>query len=251
MISSLDGSLINPTPVSLLALGFFLGLKHALDADHLIAVSTIVSERRGFFSSGIVGVMWGLGHTISLLVIGLIVVAMQLNIPEQAAQTMELAVAGMLVVLGLNVLWKLRKGGHVHAHIHTHGGITHSHPHVHGHSREGDHQHLGWIVEHLGKGKRSILIGMVHGLAGSAGLMLVVLATIPSTALGLLYIAVFGLGSIGGMLVMSTMIGIPFVFTARSSTKLNVAVRGLSGILSVGFGIYLAWQIGFVQGLFF
>ena len=102
---------------------------------------------------------------------------------------------------------------------------------------------------HLGRGRRSILIGMVHGVAGSAALMLIVLATIPSAALGLLYIGVFGLGSIGGMLVMSTLIGIPFVLTAHKSERLNVAVRGISGVLSVGFGLYLAWQIGIVEGL--
>jgi hypothetical protein len=103
---------------------------------------------------------------------------------------------------------------------------------------------------HIGNGKRSIFIGMVHGMAGSAALMLVVLATIPSAKLALLYVGVFGVGSIGGMLIMSTLIGIPFVLTAQRSDKLNVAVRGISGVVSVVFGLYLAWQIGVIEGLF-
>ena len=246
----LNGDIFSTSGMSLLALGFFLGLKHALDADHVIAVSTIVSERRGILSSGIVGAMWGIGHTFSLLVVGLIVIALNLEIPERVASLMELAVAGMLVALGSNVLWKLSRGGQLHAHVHTHGNITHAHPHVHEHAGEPSHSHVSRLARHLGKSKRSILIGMVHGLAGSAGLMLIVLATIPSTSLGLLYIGVFGLGSIGGMLVMSTVIGLPFALTATRSASWNSAIRGVSGILSVGFGLYLGWQIGFTGGLF-
>jgi ABC-type nickel/cobalt efflux system permease component RcnA len=171
-------------------------------------------------------------------------------------------VAVMLVVLGANVLWKLSRGGTLHIHSHAHDNHLHAHPHMHEHARDDlidqKHSHhalpFEWLPKsvrtHLFNSKRSVFIGMVHGMAGSAALMLIVLATIPSTALGLAYIAVFGVGSIGGMLVMSTLLGIPFVVTAHKSERLNLVVRGVSGILSVAFGLFLAWQIGIAEGLF-
>ena len=245
---------------SILILGFVLGLKHALDADHLVAVSTIVSERKGFLSSSIVGALWGLGHTASLFVVGIIVIALHIQIPDRIAQGMEFAVAIMLVGLGINVLWKLARGGKLHLHIHEHSNHTHIHPHIHAndHSHEIKHSHhslpslftLEHLKNHIGNGKRSIFIGMVHGLAGSAALMLIVLTTIPSRALALSYVVIFGLGSVGGMFLMSTVVGLPFIFTANKSAVLNKLVRGIAGTVSVAFGIFLAWQIGIVNGLF-
>jgi high-affinity nickel permease len=244
------------------SLGFILGLKHALDADHLIAVSTIVSERKGFFSSSLVGAMWGIGHTISLLLVGCFVIALQFQIPDRIAQAMEFAVAAMLVLLGLNVLWKLYKGEMIHVHVHEHHGHKHVHPHIHPfksvHQHSDDAMHhqsakaslLERILKHLNKSKRSIVIGMIHGMAGSAALMLVVLTTIKSTKLALLYIGIFGVGSIGGMMLMSTVIGLPFMLTASKSVLLNKIVRGIAGVTSVAFGLFLAWQIGVVNGLF-
>jgi high-affinity nickel permease len=233
-----------------------LGLKHALDADHLVAVSTIVGERKGFLSSSIVGAMWGIGHTASLFIVGLCVIALRLRIPEQIAEGMEFSVALMLVFLGANVLLKLLRGGKLHTHVHTHGDHIHIHPHIHEHSHatiEGSAHHLvrlpfaRWmksVREQIGHGKRSIFIGMVHGMAGSAALMLLVLATIPSPVFGLVYILVFGIGSIGGMLLMSMLIGVPFIFSARGSERINLGLRGIAGMMSVLFGLYLAWQIG-------
>ncbi len=256
------GGEIDAGSISLLGLGFALGLKHALDADHLIAVSTIVSERKGVLSSAIVGGLWGIGHTASLLLVGLILIALRIDIPEKVALGLEFGVAAMLVGLGCNVIWKLLRGGAAHTHMHRHGDYQHIHPHVHAHEHnktsENPHSHhkvrLNRLAEimtsHVAKSKRSIVIGMVHGLAGSGALMLIVLATIPNPMLGLLCITVFGVGSIGGMLVMSTVLGIPFVITAQRSEKINLVVRGISGMLSVGFGIFLGWQIGYVEGLF-
>jgi high-affinity nickel permease len=266
---TLDGAM-KAGALSILGLGFVLGLKHALDSDHLIAVSTIVSERKGFLSSSIVGLFWGLGHTASLLIVGLVMIALHIQIPEKVAQGMEFAVAAMLIALGINVIVKLIRGGTIHVHVHSHKHHPHMHPHIHSHDElhahevDYSHIHLGIssevskrvsevitrIVPSGVSGLRPVLIGMVHGLAGSAALMLAVLATINSPSLALLYIGVFGLGSVGGMLVMSTLIGIPFVLTAARSDRLNLVVRGLSGIISVGFGLFYAWQIGFVGGLF-
>lgn len=261
MFALVNADLFDGTGMSLLLLGFVLGLKHALDADHLIAVSTIVSERRGVLSSGITGVLWGIGHTAALLIVGIVIIALNLQVPEKVALATEMLVALMLILLGVNVLRQLLKGGKIHLHIHSHDGITHIHPHLHRvndkpeHTTAHSHQSVGFASllqltkKHVQKGRRSILIGMVHGMAGSAALMLIVLAAIPSAPLRLLYVAVFGIGSIGGMLVMSMLIGIPFVVTARRFEKLNVVVRSTAGILSVGFGLYLGWHVGIVEGL--
>ena len=246
-----------------LLLGFLLGLKHALDADHLIAISTIVSERRGWLSSGITGALWGIGHTAALLAVGVVVTLLGLHIPDKLAIAMELAVALMLIILGANVLRQLWRGGTVHLHVHSHDGTTHIHPHVHtveetqGHDIAHFHHSFSLAAliqrttKHIHKGRRTVLIGMVHGMAGSAALMLIVLAALPSATLRLLYVTVFGIGSIGGMLMMSMVVGLPFLWTANRFGKLNSAVRGLAGFVSVGFGVYLAWQIGIAEQLFF
>lgn len=246
----------------LLGLGFLLGLKHALDADHLLAVSTIVSERKGIFSSSAVGALWGIGHTLALLAVGVLVIALQINIPGRVAMAMEFSVAAMLVYLGLRVLVKLSRGDELHIHVHDHGSHRHIHPHTHPfqtvHDHADAHAHhdvkpSSWLQRLLPQarsGRRSILIGMVHGMAGSGSLMLVVLATIPSPAAGFVYIAVFGIGSIGGMVLMSMVIGLPFLVSADRSLALNRLVRGVAGTASILFGIFLGWQIGFVDGLF-
>lgn len=235
--------------LSILGLGFVLGLKHAFDADHLVAVSTIVSERKGFWSSSIVGALWGLGHTASLLIVGLIVIAFHFQIPDQIAQAMEFSVALMLIVLGANVLWKIRRGASFHMHVHTHDQHTHVHAHLH--ETPGAHRHVAEAVHRhsVNVGKKPFFVGMVHGMAGSAALMLLVLATISSRALALLYIGIFGLGSVGGMFLMSALIGLPFTFTSKHE-RLNRIVRTAAGIVSVVFGLFYAWQVGIVGGLF-
>ena len=234
------------TTFSVMAFGFILGLKHAVEADHVAAVSTIVSERQSLLSSSLVGGLWGLGHTISLLVAGIAVILLHIRIGERTALLLEFGVGIMLVVLGLNVIRKLLRGGRFHLHFHRHGGHTHAHPHLHDDEPEIDPQtHHG-----LKLGARSVLIGMVHGLAGSAALMLLVLSTISSPAVGLLYIAIFGIGSIGGMMLMSALVGLPLRLTAKKFTRANLLLRGLAGLFSVSFGLFMVYEIGFVGGLF-
>ncbi|MBI1807902.1 MAG: sulfite exporter TauE/SafE family protein [Ignavibacteria bacterium] len=242
-------SMFSAGALSILGLGFILGLKHALDADHLVAVSTIVSERKGFWSSSLVGAFWGLGHTASLLVVGLIVIAFNVQIPEKIAQGMEFTVALMLIVLGTNVLRKLRRGATMHFHIHKHQHHIHMHPHLH--ESVDLHRHGDRVVHHhhVKIGKKPFLVGMVHGMAGSAALMLLVLATISSRPLALLYIAIFGIGSVGGMFLMSMLIGLPFSFTSNHE-RLNNIVRMSAGIISLCFGLFYAWQVGIVDRLF-
>ncbi|HLX12653.1 MAG TPA: hypothetical protein VKS81_07565, partial [Bacteroidota bacterium] len=184
--------------------------------------------------------------TASLFIVGLIVVAIGMKIPDRIATAMEFCVALMLIGLGANVLRKLFMGGTFHTHTHDHGGHLHVHPHIHEQAEqpaaEAGH-HESSAIRSFFKGKRSIFIGMVHGMAGSAALMLIVLATIPSPTLALVYIAVFGIGSVGGMFIMSALIGIPFVMTAHKSEQLNYMVRLLSGTVSVVFGLIYAWQV--------
>src|SRR5207247_2152463 len=229
--------------LSVLGLGFVLGMKHALDPDHMVAVSTIVSESRSVRRSSLIGTFWGLGHTLSLLCASVVVIALKVRIPDRIALWMEFAVALMLIFLGLRTTMKSLRGWKLHRHCHTHDGNTHTHLHLH---REGDelahhHRHL------IRSGARPFFVGMVHGMAGSAALTLLVLATIPSALAGLIYIAVFGLGSVGGMLIMSSLISLPLVLTKKYFRAASDAMQLAFGLSSVTFGVFMAWQIGLQQ----
>ena len=185
--------------LSVLGLGFVLGLKHALDPDHLVAVSTIVGESASLKRSSLVGTFWGLGHTSSLMLVGTAVIALKLQISDRLALWTELAVALMLVALGVKAILGLLRGWKLHIHEHKHGGRAHAHLHFHRLGEEPTHEH-----HHLIRfGSRPFLVGMVHGMAGSAPLTILVLAAIPSAFAGMIYICIFGLGSIGGMLIAS------------------------------------------------
>lgn len=230
--------------LALLGTGFVFGLKHALDADHLAAVSTIVSERKTWWSSSLVGGLWGIGHTVSLLLAGIVVLWLKIPISERVESALEFCVGLMLVGLGVNALVKLARGGKLHLHPHEHGDHQHIHPHLHDkvaaqkHAPQ-DKSHHGYKI-----GQRPLWIGMLHGLAGSAALMLLVLSTIQSPLIGFLYIAVFGFGSIGGMMLMSSLLSLPFHLTADRFTKWNVVARVLAGVFSIGFGLLMLWEKG-------
>ena len=235
----------NGTLIGLLGLGLILGLRHALDPDHIAAVSTIVSESRSVRRSSLIGTFWGLGHTMSLLIAGVLVIALKVQISDRIALWMEFAVALMLIFLGLKATLRSLRGWKFHRHRHMHDGSTHSHLHLH---REGDeqahrHRHL------IGLGARPFFVGLVHGMAGSAALTLLVLATIPSAVAGLIYIAVFGLGSMGGMLIMSSLISLPFVLTRKRFNVLSEGLQVAVGLFSLSFGLFLVWQYGFHEHL--
>lgn len=225
----------------ILSLGFLLGLKHATEADHLAAVSTIVAQRKGLFSSAVIGGWWGLGHTISLVVVGIFVLLLNFQISEQTERMMEFAVGVMLVLLGLNVIRKLISGGQIHFHAHAHGERAHAHPHLHEFGKEDEpHTHHA-----LSFNPRAVIIGMVHGLAGSAALMLLVIPTINSQLIGLLYIIVFGIGSIGGMMLMSFLVGLPFQITALRFNRFNRLLQCVAGLVSIGLGLLMVYEKGF------
>ncbi len=227
---------------SVMVLGLVLGLKHALDADHVAAVATIVSERRNLLSSSLVGALWGVGHTLSLLIAGVAVIVLHVQIGARLALALEFGVAVMLIGLGANALRAVARGGRVHLHVHEHGGRLHWHPHT--------HEPEGALPSHHRIGVRPLLIGMVHGLAGSAALMLLVLSSIPSPLIGFAYIGVFGIGSIGGMLAMSVLVSLPAQLTAARFTRAHLAVRTLAALFSLGLGLSMAYRIGVVDRLF-
>ena len=230
----------------ILTLGFLLGLKHATDADHLAAVSTIVSERKSLFSSSIIGGIWGLGHTISLVLAGFLVLLFDFHISERMEGYLELSVGIMLVLLGANVFRKIIQGSELHFHSHQHAGREHAHPHIHeSRIKDAPHTHHG-----LSFSPRALIVGMIHGLAGSAALMLLILQTIESKTVGLFYIIVFGVGSIGGMMLMSFLVGLPFHLTALRLNRFNSLLRGAAGLFSVLWGLKMILDKGFSIELF-
>jgi len=227
--------------IATLGFGFVLGMKHALDADHLVAISTILSRQASLWRSSIVGAYWGLGHTASLLVASLAVMGFRQAIPERTTLGLELAVAVMLVLLGLDLLRRIRRGD-LTIHSHEHDGHVHLHAHV-GHGAAAGHHHA-----HLGG--RSFVIGLVHGLAGSAALTLFMLSTLRSlwTALG--YVLVFGAGTMFGMLLMSLIIGLPFAVAVRRGARVALPVQVIAGVGSVAFGLWYSYRAAFAAGIF-
>ncbi len=231
------------TPLAILILGLLLGLKHAFDSDHLIAVSTIVSRERSPWRSLWIGLFWGIGHTVTLLAVGVLVLGMKTQIPPPVGLSLECFVGIVLVGLGISTLydcWKNR----LHVHMHVHEDAVHSHFHAHAATPAHHHPHL------MSVGMKPLFIGMVHGLAGSAALMLLVLASIPSPALGLLYIGIFGCGSVAGMGLISLLMGLFFSLAAERLQDLSQGLRVVVGALSATFGVWMIVEIGFIQGLF-
>ena len=223
--------------LSLLSLGFLLGLKHALDADHVAAILTIATENRTFWRSSLIGFCWGVGHTVILLVVGTAVLLFKLTIPSAWAKLFEVAVGVMLVGLGLSVAFALwRERVHLHAHRHDHGE---QHRHLHSHSRGAHHDHLHrFRLEY-----KSLAVGMVHGLAGSAALLLLVLATVPSLGVGLVYILVFGAGSILGMVFLATAMSIPFAMSAERTARVHQTLRAAAALFSIVLGSTILFEL--------
>ncbi len=233
-----------------LVLGILLGSKHSLDPDHVVAVSTIVSEYKNPLRSFWVGISWGLGHTTTLLIIGIVIIALRLTIPERMALLFEFAVGVMLVGLGIQVIYSFRKKK---VHQHAHGHEEEAHHHFHSHSKSPEHVPEHHNTHGIGKPflrRKSYVIGLVHGVAGSAALALLVLASIESPIAGLVYIMLFGLGSVLSMGIMTVIIGLPFVISAGRLPNLNRTIQFAVGSLSILFGGFLMYQIGFVDGLF-
>lgn len=255
------------TLLAVIVLGFFLGMRHATDPDHVIAVSTIVSRQRRVKHAALIGALWGVGHTLTIFVVGAAIILFSIVIPPRIGLTMELSVGLMLILLGvLNLTGVMRwltetfaPGHHrVHSHAHNHGEIIHAHPHSHGavlqHHAEGQ-MRQGWLDRTFGQlglyqVLRPLVVGIVHGLAGSAAVALLVLATIRNPRWAVAYLLVFGIGTIAGMMLITAAISLPFTLTGKRFSGANRFLGFASGIVSLGFGLFIAYQIGFVEGLF-
>jgi ABC-type nickel/cobalt efflux system permease component RcnA len=225
--------------ISTLGLGFLIGMQHATEMDHVAAVSSIASRRSGIGAISRHGLFWGIGHTLTLLLVGGTCLIMQTSLPENLASRLEFAVGIMLVGLGLHVLYRLHRD-RVHFHSHRHGAGA-AHIHAHSHRTEAvphqasshDHQHedrLPW---------RTLVVGLVHGMAGSAALVVLTAATLESPWWGVAYILTFGIGTAAGMAVLSAIIAAPITLTARSLTFANRALQGTIGVLTIAIGIHI------------
>jgi high-affinity nickel-transport protein len=253
--------------LSILAVGFFLGMRHATDPDHVIAVTTIVSNQRNSMRAALIGAFWGVGHTLTIFVVGAGIILFNLVIPVRLGLSMELSVAAMLIILGVfNVAGFLRstpastvpahEGEVVHSHTHSHGSLVHSHPHTHhveGHSSDG--VPLGWMDRTFGTNRlyqylRPFVIGVVHGLAGSAAVALLVLGTITNVHWAIAYLLIFGVGTIAGMMLITMSLASAFRFVGKTRQKFSRRLAFASGLLSLGFGLFVAYQICVVDGLF-
>jgi hypothetical protein len=228
-------------------------MRHATDPDHVIAVTTIVSRERKLGSAALVGVLWGLGHTVTIVLAGLAIVVFGAVVSPRVGLTMELSVALMLVLLGaMSVLGALRSPPHAH------GDYVHAHPHPaggDGHGHGDDDTPLARLDLRFGRLGlyqivRPLVVGVVHGLAGSAAVALLVLASIREALPAFGYLVVFGLGTIVGMMLITIAIAVPFACTARRFIFLHRSLAFTAGVLSVGFGLFLVYHIGFIGGLF-
>jgi cytochrome c biogenesis protein CcdA len=243
ILLDMETSMSSVGALTVLALGIMLGFKHATEVDHVVAVSSIVSQQHKIWRSAFIGLLWGVGHTTSLFIIGMLMLVFELTIPSSVSGWFELLVAGMIVVLGaLGFVGAIRKRRQVHFHRHNHRGQSHSHVHFHqgsiGHSSgQGFHSHE---VNHIGL--KPLIVGSIHGLAGSAALTLLILPEIESVLLGLAYLLTFGLGSVAGMLLMSVVMGLPFALASSKLRSTNYAVQFVAGGASVIFGLWYAYQ---------
>ncbi len=216
-------------------IGFLLGMRHALDPDHVVAVSTIASEQKSIFRSSLIGAFWGLGHAFSLMAASALVLALKLTISKPVAQWLETGVAVMLVILGVSAIRRGVSEWTVHAHRHEHDGHEHVHFHEHNahaaHARH-EHRHI------LGFGVRPFSVGIFHGLAGSAGLAIVAVAATGSAAAGLLYIGMLGIGATAGMVVLTILMSLPVVLVAGRYAAFRSGLQLVAGVGSIVFGIW-------------
>jgi ABC-type nickel/cobalt efflux system permease component RcnA len=207
--------------IAILALGFTIGLAHAMEADHLAAVATIASRHSRPVDIVKHGLTWGLGHALTLFVLGGAVFVLGGAIPDSLSNWLELAVGVMLFFLGAQVLWKLWKS-RIHAHVHDHDGAPHVHLHSHQHEPGHAHRHgFRW---------RTLAVGLMHGLAGSAALLLLAMTQVRDPVRGLAYIFVFGVGSMAGMAALSAAISVPLALSARFIAAANNGLQALIGL---------------------
>jgi ABC-type nickel/cobalt efflux system permease component RcnA len=235
--------------VGIVLLGLFLGMRHSTDADHVVAVSTITSRERSVGQGALIGILWGVGHTLTIFLVGSAIILFGLVIPPRVGLSMEFSVALMLILLGvLNLTGVLRSLTERFAPANRDKAPVTTAPDTAGNSAD---NFLDRILRRYGPYQmiRPLIIGLVHGLAGSAAVALLVLSTIRSPLWAIAYLLVFGVGTIIGMMLMTTAMAIPIAYTGKNFAVARY-LSPVSGILSTAFGLFLVYQIGFVDGLF-
>jgi ABC-type nickel/cobalt efflux system permease component RcnA len=247
---------VDAAPLSALALGFFLGLQHATDTDHLVAVATIMTRERRFANGALVGALWGAGHMTTLTIVGTIIIGLKLTVTTAVSAGLELAVAAMLIALGVLRLRDAMRGPDtvpaVHLADHDHGrpaGVVHSHPHVHSGEHEHEHPHVhpaGWLAG-LGwrrgwPAARALVVGAVHGLAGSAAISLLVLTTLSSTGSAVVFLLIFGIGTIIGMTLLTAVMAYPVSMALRYG-RAQRAIALCAGVGSILFGLFYGYRL--------
>jgi high-affinity nickel permease len=231
---------------TIIAVGFLLGMRHATDADHVIAVSTIVSREHKVRRSAVIGAAWGLGHTLTIVAVGGAIILFRIALPPRVGLAMELAVGIMLIVLGVknvagSALFPFSRksidapADHAHGHLHPHEGFS------------ADRLFQRFAAYQLA---RPLIVGIVHGLAGSAAIALLVLSTISDSRWAIAYLAVFGIGTVLGMMLITVTLGSTFAHAQKRFVHIGNHFGWAAGLVSVAFGLFLTWQIGFVDGLF-
>ena len=256
------------TLFSIIVIGFFLGMRHATDPDHVIAVTTIVSRQRSTRRAALIGVLWGLGHTVTIFAVGTAIILFNVVIPTRLGLSMELSVGLMLILLGAwNLADFLRSTPQispvgeellVHSHSHSHGEYIHTHSHMHapeGHT----HTHLPTPLSRLDRrlGRiglyqwlRPLVVGIVHGLAGSAAIALLILASIRNSSWAIAYLLVFGVGTIAGMMLITISIASTFRYVGNRFQRFSQRLAMASGLVSLAFGLLVTYEICITQGLF-
>ncbi len=222
--------------ISLLGLGFLIGMRHALDADHLAAVATIATRQKSIRATMRHGAVWGCGHTATLFLFGSLVIWMDSRVSLQTAHYLEMAVGLMLILLGADVIRRVLRD-RWHYHVHRHAGAP---AHFHAHSHAGEGRHADSRHDHSHESRfplRTLLIGFMHGLAGSAALALITLDVVDSLLVGMGYIFLFGCGSIVGMALVSVVIAVPLRATARGLTWMHNGLQAGIGVVTLGLGI--------------
>lgn len=242
-------------PATILTLGFLLGLKHATDADHVVAVTTIVSKQKKLRNAAMVGAAWGIGHTFMIVIVGIAIIIFHLSIPEKLQLFFEFTVAIVLIALGIAnltgimgaILQKL-SGSHRHSHSHE---SSPGHMHSHAATGEPAHAHHETIAV-LGFAPliRPLIIGVIHGLAGSAAVTLLILGSITDERMAIIYLGIFGLGTVTGMMLITTALGLPIIAGGKKFQRFDRIVTRIAGCMSIAYGIYFGYQVGFVEGLF-
>src|SRR5579883_1142381 len=223
---------MTPAPLEIIAIGFVLGMRHATDPDHVIAVSTIVSRERSIAKAGWIGALWGCGHTLTIFIVGAAIILLGLVIPARIGLTMEFSV-GIMLLLHFPVRSPSPASEHRAESLPLPAAAERS------------LRKLGLFPT-----IRPLLVGIVHGLAGSAAVALGILSAIREPRWAVAYLLIFGIGTIAGMMLITAALALPFSFAGYRFGWLNRGIVASSGVISLAFGLFLAYHIGFVDGLF-